>query len=64
MLMNGLMVQKQQDTIVDTNNGIFSEYAEEGLDTILIKINHAKYGICSANSSNSTIDVETFLLYY
>ena len=27
-------VQVQQDTIVDTNNGIFSEYAEEGLDTI------------------------------
>ena len=27
-------IQKQQDTIVDTNNGIFSEYAEEGLNTI------------------------------
>ena len=27
-------VQVQQDTIVDTNTGIFSEYAEEGLDTI------------------------------
>ena len=27
-------VQVQQDTIVDVNNGIFSEYAEEGLDTI------------------------------
>ena len=27
-------VQMQQDTIVDVNNGIFSEYAEEGLDTI------------------------------
>ena len=27
-------VQPQQDTIVDVNNGIFSEYAEEGLNTI------------------------------
>ena len=27
---------------------------------ILISDNHAKYGICSASSSNSTIDVETF----
>ena len=26
--------QIQQDTIVDTNNGIFSEYAEEGLNTV------------------------------
>lgn len=27
-------IQKQQDTIVDCNKGIFSEYAEEGLNTI------------------------------
>ena len=27
-------IQKQQDTIVDTNMGIFSEYALEGLNTI------------------------------
>ena len=26
--------QPQQDTVVDTDNGIFSEYAEEGLNTI------------------------------
>ena len=26
--------QPQQDTVVDSNNGIFSEYAEEGLNTI------------------------------
>ena len=27
-------VQKQQDTILEDNTGIFSEYAEEGLNTI------------------------------
>ena len=26
--------QIQQDTVIDTHNGIFSEYAEEGLNTI------------------------------
>ena len=26
--------QIQQDTVIDSSNGIFSEYAEEGLNTI------------------------------